>query len=361
MRGRTSHIFKHVKKDVDAIVAHNGTDPHLDNTFFYATGLINGLFEGCTAIVAPGRRTHVISSLLEETSARSGDARVTTFKTRDERLKVMKKALSGFERIGFNAEETTYHSYRLLKRATRARLIDVSGDLTRARLIKDASEIARIKKACDIASRAADMVPDILRPKMREYELAAELNHAMQRLGASGPSFTTIASFGPNSAEPHYTAGDAALKKGDFVLTDFGAFYKRYASDITRTCIYGRASREQREMYQLVLDAQQVALDEMMAGVDGSHVDAKVREFIDGTKYRGKFIHSTGHSIGLAVHDGGTISSNVKLKLEEGMVFTVEPGVYTPGHGGVRIEDNVVVRKGGVDVLTSAAKELVEV
>jgi len=362
MKARVKHIFDSAGKDLDAIVFFNGTEPHLDNGFFYSTGLVNGLFEGSAAILSSGGGLHIVTSQLEETSARHAKgARITTYKDRDHRAKVLARELRGLKRVGFNSAELTYHGYKVIRKATKARLVDAADGIRDARMVKDGDEIARLREAGRIASRAADKVPGLLSAGMGEYELAAELNHIMQRLGASGPAFTTISSFGPNTAEPHYTCGQARLKRGQFVLTDFGAMYMKYVSDITRTCVFGRASREQKEMYRTVLEAQRLALDTLRAGVDAADVDLKVRRFIDKTRFRGRFIHSTGHTIGLAVHDGGTMTQRIRLKLREGMVFTVEPGVYLPGKGGVRIEDDVVIRRDGVELLTDAKKELVEV
>ena len=150
-------------------------------------------------------------------------------------------------------------------------------------------------------------IPDIISEGMSEYELAAEINYSLQNLGAEKPAFDTISSFGKNTAEPHYSHGDIKLRKGDFIVCDFGACLKKYNSDITRTFLFGRATEQQKEMYETVLQAQQIAFDAIKPGVKACDVHHAVSSFIDSTKFKGRFIHSTGHSLGLAVHDGARI------------------------------------------------------
>ncbi len=178
--------------------------------------------------------------------------------------------------------------------------------------------------------------------------------------GAQDNAFTPIIAFGENSAEPHYFSGSRKLKKGDIVLMDFGARYKKYNSDMTRTYIFGRANEKTKRMYEVVLEAQRVGIESIKSGVKGSDVDKKAREYIDSTEFKGLLIHSLGHGVGLAVHDHPALSPNSNLVLENGMVVTVEPGVYVRGFGGVRIEDDVLV-KGNGEVLTPAPKDLIEI
>ncbi len=342
--------------EVEAIVLINSTSPHVDVSFFYVTGLTSGLFEGCAALVYPDH-VEILSSSLEEESARKGGFEVSVFSTKKERETLLKEKLKGLKTIGVNADELTYSSFLKLKKLSNAEFVDVSKAISTARLTKDEKEIARIKKACDIISEVAEEVPDLVKEGMTEMELAAELNYSMQKKGASRPAFQTLVCFGANASEPHHASGDTVLKKGDFILCDMGAEYNRYVSDLTRTFIFGEATTKQVEMYETVLESQEIALDMMKEGVKARDVHVKVKEFLD-EKYEDRFIHGLGHSIGLSVHDGGGMNADSDIILEEGMVFTVEPGVYMPGYGGVRIEDNVVVKKDGVDILTSARKEL---
>ena len=151
------------------------------------------------------------------------------------------------------------------------------------------------------------------------------------------------------------------VKDGDFVLCDFGACYRRYNADSTRTFVYRKTTRQQKEMYDVVLHAQQIGFDVIRAGVPACEVHQKVASYIDSTAFKGRFIHNTGHSLGLAVHDGPGFTGDTMETLQENMVLTVEPGVYIPGVGGVRIEDDIVVKKGGIELLTHSSRKYTEI
>ncbi len=360
MPTREKRIFSAIKKEVDAVVLTNASEPNLDLSFFYATGIVNGLFEECFAIVRP-TSVEVLSSQLEALSAGESGARTTVFESGKEREALLRRRLKGMKRIGINSRELTHQNYTFIRRCAKgARMVDVSDAIGQARLIKDEDEVARIKKACDITSRTAAAIPDIVSRGMTETEAAAELNYMMMKLGASGPAFDTNASFGATTAEPHYVPAGRKLKAGQLALFDFGAKYRRYVADLTRTFVAGRPSKRQKELYDVVLQAQLAAIDAVVDGIHGKEVDAKARNIIDGSSFKGKFIHSTGHGIGLSVHDPGSISPLRDMVLKEGMVLTVEPGAYIRNFGGVRVEDDVLVTKKGCRVLTTAPKEFVQ-
>lgn len=358
---RAKEIFE--KMDVDSILIYNGSESSPDLNFFYFTQLVEGgIFEGSYAIIRKDG-VKVLTTILEEESAKKGKNKVLLFKSGKERDEILKKELQNDKKIGLNFSSLTLKDFEKLKKILGEReYVDVSDSIMDARKIKTSEEIKIIKEACKIASEVAEVMPDFMREGMREYELAARLVYEMLKRGANDIAFTTIMAFGENAAEPHYLSGDRKLKKGDFVLMDFGARYKRYNSDMTRTFVFGRASEEQKEMYNVVLEAQKMGIEMIKEGVNGKDVDTKVKNYIDSTKYKGRMIHSTGHGLGLAVHDHIGLSKNFDLILKDGMVVTVEPGVYVPGFGGVRIEDDILVKKDGHEVLTSAKKdELIEV
>jgi len=264
--------------------------------------------------------------------------------------------------IALNSSELTYESFLEIRSSFKgSKLVDASQAFESARLVKDESEILLIKKACDIASATYGKIPSMLSEGVTESSVAAEMAFDMQKAGASGVSFDSIVAFGKNSSEPHYAAGDARLRRGQFILCDYGAKYRRYCSDITRTLIFGTASKKQKEMYELIRRALELGTELCTSENTGEFVHSKVAALIDSTDYKGRFIHSTGHSLGLSVHDGPGLSSRFKKKLKPGMVMTVEPGIYIPGLGGVRIEDDVLVTKGKPRVLTSAFRDLIEV
>lgn len=357
MATKERRIFSVMESDVDAVVLMNGGEPNIDTAFFYATGIPNGLFEECLAIVRPDRM-EVLSSTLEETSARSAGIRTSVFDDSDGRMKLAQKKLRGFKRIGVNHEDLTVKNYNFIKKAAQgAKLVDVSEDLFNARVVKQPDEIDLIEKACLIASKAGEEIPEIVHEGQTDTGAAAELNRKMMIMGATGPAFVSGIAFGPDTAEPHYQPQGRKLKRGQLALFDFGAAYRRYVSDVTRTFICGKPSVRQNEMYDIVLKAQLAAIDAIHDGVHGKDVDRAARDIIDRSKFRGLFIHSTGHGIGISVHDPGRISSSKDMVIKKDMVLTVEPGVYVPGFGGVRIEDDILVTKDGCKVLTPCTKE----
>lgn len=359
MKERVLRIFSNLAEPVDAILLMNDQEPMADAGFFYAAGVESGLFEECPAILWPDGRVQLLTSRLEETSARASSADIQVFFSSAEREALLQEALKGVKRLGINGPGITCRGMRAVEKAVpEARFVDVEQAIGRARMIKGRKEVENIREACRIASRVADQIPDFLRLGMPEYEAAAEIGYRMQKMGASSVSFDTIAAFGPGSAEPHYVPGDRRLEAGDPALFDFGCKYRRYCSDITRTFLAAYQEKQARRMYEVVLEAQRRAIGAVRAGVAGSDVDAAARSYIDSTEFKGRLIHSTGHGLGLNVHDGGRLAPNIDLVLEENMIMTVEPGVYLPGVGGVRIEDDVRVTKDGCEVLTSAKREL---
>lgn len=359
MATKERRIFGEIGDEVEVVVLKNAVDPNLDQTFFYATGIANGLFEDSVALVKP-RGVEVLTSTLEELSARESGVKTSVYKTSKEAAALLAERLRGMKRIGVNSEELTHANFLSIRKAAKgAKILDVSKPLARARMKKDDDEIRRIKRACVIASKTAELIPDFVKTGMLETEAAAEINYRMMKMGAAGPSFPTNASFGSATAEPHYSPGAKQLKKGQLALFDFGALYERYVSDLTRTFVCGRATGAQKELYDVVLRAQLASLDAIRAGVHGKDVDAAGRKIIDSSRYKGRFIHSTGHGLGISVHDPGSISSLRDMVLEEGMVLTVEPGAYVKDFGGVRIEDDILVTKKGCRILTTAPKELI--
>lgn len=235
-------------------------------------------------------------------------------------------------------------------------------ELDTLRAVKDAWEIGRVKKAVEISDAAFSHVLRVLRHGMREFEVAAELEYAMRKLGSEHPAFDTIVASGKRSSLPHGLATDKRLEAGDFVTMDFGAVYDGYHSDITRTVVIGRASEAQRALYELVLRAQLAGVAAMRPGVSGKQVDAAARGIIADAGYAHCFGHGLGHGVGLAIHEFPRLSPRSSCGiLEKNMLVTVEPGVYLPEEGGVRIEDTVLVTDSGAEVLTQSSKQLLEI
>jgi Xaa-Pro dipeptidase len=361
MMQKVRNIFLNSSNTVECIVLKNASLPFIDDNFFYVTNLEQGLFEGACAVLYSDGSLDVVVSELEAESARKSPATLTVYKTKDEFSKALSQLLSPYSTIGVNASGLSYQEFqKLTGLMPNTKFVDVSDGFTKTRLIKDEQELQRIKKACAIADDTVAVLPDIITEGMSEDELAAEINYSLQRLGAEKPAFDTISSFGENSAEPHYSHSDVTLQKESLVLCDFGACFKKYNSDITRTFVFGKATEKHKQMYETVLQAQQIAFHAIKPGVNANTVHHAVQGFIDSTPFKGRFIHSTGHSLGLAVHDGPGLTTENTMELKENMVLTVEPGVYIPGFGGIRIEDDIRITKDGVELLTKSSRDLLE-
>lgn len=227
------------------------------------------------------------------------------------------------------------------------------------RLVKDEVEIANIRKAAKIADSAFLSILDIIKPGMREIDVALKLEFLMRSEGATATSFETIVASGSRSALPHGVASEKVIESGDFVTMDFGCIYNGYCSDMTRTIVMGKPTERQMEIYQVVLEAQLKGLATIKAGFAANEVDARSRSYIAGKGYGEYFGHGLGHGLGLNVHENPSLSPRDNTELLCNMVVTVEPGIYIPNWGGVRIEDLVVVTLNGCENLTSANKELI--
>jgi Xaa-Pro aminopeptidase len=242
----------------------------------------------------------------------------------------------------------------------RVRWVPVSGEVERLRAVKDAGELARMREAALLISDVWTAGLRHVRPGVSELAVAGELERAMKLRGASGPSFETIVASGPRSAWPHAQPTPKLLKKNELVVLDQGAILRGYCSDMTRTVFLGRAAGRVRGLYNAVLEAQQAAKAAIRAGVRAADVDSAARKVLRRHSCVRYFTHSTGHGLGIEVHEMPRLGMNEETLLEEGMVITVEPGVYIEGLGGIRIEDDVVVTAQGAEDLTSASREFLE-
>ena len=366
MKRRVQRILELVKPGADALVLANAIDPHLDGSFFYTFDVPSGLFEGSVSVGLPDGHLHVLSSPLEEESAlqaakhdRDVDVHVFTNSNRDA---LLKKIVPEKGTIALNFRELTHESFlTLAKLFPDAKWVDASSAIREARMIKDATEIERLGEAARIGSAVGREIPGMLKAGMTELDLAAEIEYRMMKHGASGRSFATIVGFGPDGAEPHFSPNGRKLEPGQSMVCDFGAFYKRYASDITRSFHFGPTDPEMKRVHETVFAAQEAALAVVKAGVPAKDVHNAAVKVIDASPWKGRMTHGLGHSIGLQVHDGFGMSPIVEDRLEAGMTITIEPGIYLPGRGGVRIEDDIVVTDTGYKFLTTAPRHYLEV
>jgi Xaa-Pro aminopeptidase len=266
-------------------------------------------------------------------------------------------------RIGFEPDQINVARMQGLGRAlpSRARLIAVpEGLITKLRMVKDAGEIALIRAAVLLNSRALELALRRFRPGMTETGLAAEIDYQSRKLGANGPAFDTIVAAGVRAALPHARPGNARIGAG-MVLIDMGAFCEGYASDMTRMIHVGKADAKYRRAYGAVLEAQLSAIAAVKPGATAASVDRAARRTLKKHGLEKAFVHSTGHGLGLEIHEAPRLGKSDTSLLEPGMAITIEPGVYVEGWGGIRIEDTVLVTETGCEILTPTPKDLVEI
>lgn len=267
----------------------------------------------------------------------------------------------GLSRVGFEGGSLCYDWHRKIA----GQLHDVdfthSVSLDSLRQVKSQEELACIRRAMEIGDEAFEYILTYIRPGISELDVAAALENCMRQKGSRRPSFDTIVASGKRGSLPHGTATEKLINVGEFVTMDYGAVYKGYHSDMTRTVCMGRADEKQRHVYSTVLKAQELGVSLVQPGASGKEVDRLVRQQIAEAGYGRYFGHGLGHSVGLEIHEEPRLSpSSTCEALAENMLVTVEPGIYIPDWGGVRIEDTVVVKEGGCEILTHSPKELIE-
>lgn len=293
----------------------------------------------------------------EQLAAAGVEARIEVSMTEQQRL--LTEAASGIGRLGLEADDVSWAAQR--KYAAEgfpdAELVPTGGLVEGLRLVKDEGEVARIEGAARIADEALASVRARLGEGPTEKEFGLELDYAMLRLGADDVSFETIVGSGPNGAKPHARPTGRRVVEGDLVVLDFGALLDGYHSDMSRTVMVGEPSPTQRRMLDVVAASQQAGVDAVTPGIGGADVDRVCRELITEAGWGESFIHGTGHGVGLDIHEDPRVSVTSAATLAVGHVVTVEPGVYLPEHGGVRIEDTLVVTASGNRRLTNAPKD----
>ncbi|GKU81152.1 Xaa-Pro peptidase family protein [Niallia sp. NCCP-28] len=265
----------------------------------------------------------------------------------------------GIKRLAFEQDYMTFTDYKIYESAIKGELVPVSGLIEKLRLIKSPQEIKILKEAAKIADAAFTHILDFIKVGKTELEVSNELEFFMRKAGATSSSFDTIVASGKRSALPHGVATNKVIEDGDFVTLDYGAYYNGYVSDITRTIAVGNPDEKLKEIYQIVLQAQLKGMNGIKPGLTGIQADALTRDYITEHGYGDNFGHSTGHGIGLEVHEGPGLSAKSEIVLAKGMVVTVEPGIYVPGLGGVRIEDDTLITDVHNEALTHSTKEFI--
>jgi Xaa-Pro aminopeptidase len=267
---------------------------------------------------------------------------------------------AGARRIGYEPARMTCESFEFLKSKLpmRAALEPARGWIEELRMVKSPEELARIRRSVETNAEAFEQTVARVGPGIRESDLAAELEYRMRRLGAEKPSFDTIVAGGVRSALPHAQPTSARIENGQLVVVDMGALQDGYCSDMTRMLFLGIPGAKVKRMYRAVLQAQLAAIDAVHAGATTARVDGAARRVLKGYGLDRAFVHSTGHGLGLEIHEPPRVGKRDKTKLAAGMAITIEPGVYLENFGGIRIEDTVVVTETGCEILTPTSKDL---
>jgi Xaa-Pro dipeptidase len=356
---------KWISKKIGCVLRESGADKILlfntgtrDPNFLYVTGFNSGLFEGTFTLVDEYKITVFASPLEYEDAKRMSKGQIEVIKVggSSELSSALEKEVKG-SILGVDGDFLPYKRYISMKnRLKPKKMVDASAAFLNARIIKSEPEVRSIGKAASITKEAMRMIEGILKAGITEREIASSFDSISCSIGSEEPSFKTIVCFGKNAAMPHHSPDSTRLKKGDLVLIDAGAKVGNYCSDITRTILFGIQKKSKKsEMHEIVEEAQSLAIKAIKPGATGKDIHAISANHINTSAkgaYNGTFIHSLGHQIGIEVHDGGLgLSPTSDLKLKEGMVVSVEPGIYLPGSGGVRIEDDILVTRKGARIL----------
>ncbi|MEH7418326.1 Xaa-Pro peptidase family protein [Neobacillus drentensis] len=274
-------------------------------------------------------------------------------------LNSINKRIQNISKAAIEKEHMNVERYeRLLSLFPDASFVSAEEKLRVLRMIKDAQELKIIEEACALADYAVQFGVSEIKEGKTELDVLNALEYALKQKGVTEMSFSTMVLAGSNAASPHGTPGETKIKKGDFVLFDLGVVVDRYCSDITRTVAYGDINDKQKEIYDTVLNAQLAAIDASKPGVSAAEVDLTARRIISDAGYGEFFPHRLGHGLGISVHEYPSLTETNQLVIEEGMVYTIEPGIYVPEVAGVRIEDDVFITADGAKILTKFPKEL---
>jgi Xaa-Pro aminopeptidase len=326
----------------------------------YLTGFHAEPFERLMALVVrPDRATLIVPALEHEKASRHADhAEIVSWRDGEDGYVLVRAALEGCAEVGVEKEHLTLQAAEMLIARTAAReMVDASPEIRRLRRIKNQAELEKLARAASITDAVADEVIARLRPGQTELEISVMIGAAIGDQGGT-LAFESLVQSGPNSALPHMRPTSRKLIDGDFVLLDFGAAFDGYRADTTRMAVVGQPSDRHKEIHGLVLAAHDAAIAAVRAGTTTGEVDSAARQVIDAAGMGDRFFHRVGHGLGLEAHEDPSLDPGSATVLEAGMVFTIEPGIYIPGWGGVRIEDDLVVERAGCRVLTKADRSL---
>ena len=327
----------------------------------YLTGFHAEPFERLMALaVRPDRATLIVPAIEREKAAghAAALAEVVSWRDGEDAYALVSAALEGCAQVGVEKEHLSVQAAETLSARTMVRaLIDISPELRRMRRVKSPAELEKLARAASITDAVGEEIMARLRPGQTELEVSVMIGAAV---GAHGGilSFESLVQSGPNSALPHLHPTGRKLMAGDFVLLDFGAAFDGYKADTTRMAVVGEPDEKHVEIHRLVLEAHDAAVAAVRAGATTGSIDGAARQVIDAAGMGDRFFHRTGHGLGLEAHEEPNLDPGSSFVLDSGMVFTIEPGIYIPGWGGVRIEDDVVVEHSGCRLLTRMDRSL---
>ena len=328
-----------------------------ETNILYFTG-----FSGGERLLVPGEGENVLyvrGVSYEEAKETAMDCRVELVKFGEDADRKVADQIEGLKlgRVGFDILSAS--AYLKLHKALKGIKLDDKGELVwELRRVKDETELRHMRRAAELTSKGMEVAFETIRPGVREYEVAAEIEYAMRRVGSWGVAFDTAVASGARSAHPHGGCTDRKIKRGDLVVLDMGAKYQNYRADLTRTVTVGEPSTKQVRIHKVVKEAQNRAFQTVRAGAKACDIDAVARKLIERDGYGKYFVHRVGHGIGLDIHEPPSLNPETEDELKVGNVVTVEPGVYIVKFGGVRIEDTVLVRKDGAEKLTKVSYDL---
>lgn len=264
-----------------------------------------------------------------------------------------------YKRLGLESHNLTYAAYQQLSNLLDLELLPLVDYVEKQRLVKDEEELSSLRKAAAIGDRVFQDILSFIKKGIKERDIAAQIVFQLKKYGCDKESFDTIVLAGENAAYPHGLPGERVLSSGDMLTMDYGGFFNGYAGDMTRTVAIESADNRLRNYYAILLEAQMIGLEKVSAGVAAVEVDKSVRNFLHQYGLDQYFVHGTGHGVGLEIHEAPRLSRSSDIILQENMTVTVEPGIYIPGWGGIRIEDTVIVKAHGYERITHSDKELI--
>src|SRR5689334_1609913 len=355
--------FQHRRRALAGLLRESRIDSLLVThpaNWFYLTGFTGEsgalvVSKKAATLVTDGR--FVVQAKEETKGVRVREQKGSVFESTAQALRETKA-----RRVGFDPVHTTVSQLQSMRKASKGRLewVSAPGIVEALRARKDAGELAQMHKAAILAGEIVEFAIGLLKPGVREREVGAEIEYHMRKRGASGPAFETIVAFGSRAALPHARPTGKRLRKNELVVLDLGVILGHYCSDITRTVFVGRAPKRIQTWYKAVLEAQGAAISAVKEGVSCGEVDAAARRVLESYGLDQLFVHSTGHGLGLEIHEDPRVAKGQARRLEPGNAITIEPGVYAEGIGGIRIEDDVAVHAGRTEVLTRAPRNLIE-